>query len=89
MVANWFHNATMPSITLKQVPPQLVECIKERARLTGRSMNKEIIACLEMVVMPRERSAEERIAERKVLWESVDLQDLGSYDPNWKNLGRK
>lgn len=78
----------MPNLTIKQIPLELVDRIKDRARLTGRSMNKEIIACLEMVVMPREKTAEELIAERKALWEELDLRDLPPYDPNWKRQGR-
>lgn len=77
----------MPNLTIKQIPLELVERLKDRARLTGRSMNKEIIACLEMVVMPREKTAEEIIAERKALWADLDLKNLSPYDPAWKRDG--
>ncbi len=87
MVAQWYH-AVMATLTIKQVPPALVERLKERAEINGRSMNREVIACLEAVVMPREKSAEERIAEAKTLWESLRVKDLGPYDPAWKREGR-
>jgi plasmid stability protein len=78
----------MANLTVKQIPGELVDRLKERARLTGRSMNREIIACLELVLMPREKTAEERIAERKALWNSLGLRDIGAYDPGWKREGR-
>jgi plasmid stability protein len=78
----------MPNLTIKQIPLELVDRIKDRARLTGRSMNKEIIACLEMALLPREKTAAEHIADRKALWDELNLSDLSPYDPDWKRQGR-
>ena len=77
----------MPSLTIKQVPEELVDRIRKRAELTGRSMNREIIACLQQVVMPRQRTAEQRIAESQAVWDDLRLPDLGPYDPAWKREG--
>ncbi len=87
MVVLWYHHI-MANLTIKQIPKELVDRLKDRARLTGRSMNKEIISCLQMVVMPREKSADEKIADARALWKELDLQDLGPYDPSWKREGR-
>ena len=87
MDAKWYHKF-MATLTIKQVPPEIVERLKDRAAINGRSMNKELIACLEAVLIPRERTAEERIREAQVLWESLRVKDLGPYDPSWKREGR-
>jgi len=78
----------MATLTIKQVPPELVERLKERAALNGRSMNREVIACLESVVAPRMRTAEELIAEREAVWKSLGIEELPPYDPEWKREGR-
>lgn len=87
MVAQWYH-LIMATLTIKQIPPVLVERLKERAEINGRSMNKEVIACLEAVVMPVEPSAEEAIAAAKRLWDDLGLKNLPPYDPAWKREGR-
>ena len=42
----------MVSITLKNIPPRLHERLKERARVNRRSLQMEILACLEEVLEP-------------------------------------
>ncbi len=42
----------MKSITLKNIPAPIHTALKERAKLHGRSLNREAIACLEMAVAP-------------------------------------
>lgn len=86
MVAQWYH-FVVANLTIKQIPKELVDRIKAAAESNGRSMNKEIIDCLESAYTPRP-SAEEAIARAKALWESIGSPDIGPYDPNWKNLGR-
>lgn len=44
--------ALMKSITLKDIPPPIHAALKRRAKLHGRSLNKEALACLEMAVAP-------------------------------------
>ena len=87
MDAKWYHRA-VSTLTIKQIPAELVQRLKERAKLNGRSMNREVIACLESVVSPRLRTAEELIAEAKAVWEALGVGDLPPYDPAWKNEGR-
>ena len=41
----------MPALTLKNLPAELHERLKERAALHQRSLNSEVIACLRGVVM--------------------------------------
>ncbi|HMO51522.1 MAG TPA: Arc family DNA-binding protein [Kiritimatiellia bacterium] len=40
----------MSTITLKDVPPEVHQSLKERAQAHGRSLNKEIIVTLENIV---------------------------------------
>lgn len=40
----------MSTITLKDVPPEVHRCLKDRAQVHGRSLNKEIIVTLESIV---------------------------------------
>lgn len=42
----------MKTITLKDIPPRVHTALKQRARQHGRSLNKEVLACLEMAVAP-------------------------------------
>lgn len=44
---------TMASILVKNVPPNIHQAIKERAKRHFRSVNNEIIACLDNLLFPR------------------------------------
>jgi plasmid stability protein len=70
----------MASITIKDIPPKVHERLKLRARANHRSLQQEIIACLEQVVMPRRLSVEEEIERvrkfRESIGHKIDLSDL-------------
>lgn len=54
---------TMPAnLTLKGVPDEVSERLKEAATVNHRSLNSEIIAILESQVVPRRASAQEHLA---------------------------
>ena len=40
------------NITLKDIPQSVHAALKQRAKKHGRSLNKEALACLEMIVAP-------------------------------------
>jgi plasmid stability protein len=42
----------MKTITLKDIPHTVHAALKQRAKQHGRSLNKEALACLEMIVAP-------------------------------------
>jgi len=44
------YGSAMSTITLKNVPPELHEAIRGRAKVHGRSLNREILATLEAAV---------------------------------------
>jgi len=43
----------MASILVKNVPPDIHQAIKDRAKRHFRSVNNEIIACLDSILFPR------------------------------------
>ena len=53
--------AVMATLTLKNVPENLVEQLKEEAKQNRRSLNQEAVSRLELSVLLRKRSAEETI----------------------------
>ncbi len=42
----------MKTITLKDIPEPIHAALKQRAKQHGRSLNKEALACLAMIVAP-------------------------------------
>lgn len=57
----------MPNLTLKRVPDEIHERLKERAERHRRSMNNEAITILERALKPSHMSAEEAIDEAEAL----------------------
>lgn len=51
------------NITLKEIPAELHERLREVARQTGRSLNRQIIHTLEQVILPQ-RIDREQLAQR-------------------------
>jgi len=44
----------VPSITIKNIPEPLLERIREVAERSNRSINRQVIECLERELMPRQ-----------------------------------
>lgn len=58
----------MPTtITLKNIPDDLYRHLKETADAHHRSINSEVIVCLERVLLPVRLTADERIARARQL----------------------
>lgn len=57
----------MASITLKNVPENLYEKLKAAAEVHKRSINSEIIVCLEKSLLPRRQSAGEILAKAQLI----------------------
>lgn len=51
----------MATITLKNIPDALYERLKDQARAHHRSINGELIHCLETLLTPKRITAEERV----------------------------
>ena len=59
----------MPSITVKNVPADLYERLRQSAKANRRSINAEIIVCIERVVSPQPVDPELVIARARELRE--------------------
>ena len=80
----------MPSITLKDVPEKLHRKLKTRARKSGRSLNREAIACLEEAVRDDDKlSTEEWLEKVRELRERSPLYLTDADIKRGKEWGRK
>jgi antitoxin FitA len=56
----------MPTtLTLKNIPDVVYERLKHSAQINRRSLNSEIMVCLESVLLPSRLSATERVARAR------------------------
>lgn len=59
---------TMPTtLTLKNIPDELYKRLKASAEAHRRSLNSEVIVCLESVLLPERIPLAERLARAKAL----------------------
>lgn len=63
----------MPSLTIKNLPESLYSRLKEQARLHRRSLNSEVIACLETLLLPTTVEPDEYLARLDELQRRLDL----------------
>lgn len=61
----------MPSITVKNIPDSIYNKLKQQAEAQHRSMNSEIIACLERNVEPNRVSADEILGQARIMRKKV------------------
>jgi antitoxin FitA len=61
----------MPSITVKNIPDSIYKKLKQQAETQHRSMNSEIIACLERSVEPNRVSADEILRQARIMRKKV------------------
>ena len=65
----------MPAITLKNIPDDLYHRLKESAQAHRRSLNSEILYCVERTLNPYRVDVAETIATaRKIREKTVDYQ---------------
>lgn len=62
----------MATITVKNIPDDLYGDLKERARAHRRSVNGELIHCLEELLRPRPLPVENRLARIRALRPGID-----------------
>ena len=73
-MSQWFQYGTiraegdaMPTMTIKNIPEDLYERLKEAARLHRRSMNSEVIVCIEKAVGTRKRDVDDILGRAEAL----------------------
>lgn len=70
----------MTTITLKNIPDDLYERLKLQARTHRRSVNSELIHCLETVLRPKRITAQERLERIRAMRPRIDPQAVGAQD---------
>jgi antitoxin FitA len=66
----------MANLTLKNIPDDLYERLKTAAKRHHRSINSELIHCLEIVFKPKRVEPGDRIARARELRTGVDAGEL-------------
>ena len=61
----------MPNITVKNIPDSNYNKLKQQAQTQHRSMNSEIIACLERTVEPKRVSPDEILRQARMMRKKV------------------
>ena len=61
----------MPSITLKNVPDDLYADLKQAAERERRSINSEVIVCIERALRSQKMSVEESLARARQIREHM------------------
>lgn len=70
----------MTTVTLKNIPDEIYQTLKAAATAHHRSMNSEIIACLEQILLPTRVSADERLHRAKQLRAGLNSQNFSVED---------
>jgi plasmid stability protein len=77
IVSKWNHSqgtsAMATTITLKNLPDDIYERLKESAKANHRSINSEVIACLEKALFSAQVSPQERLDRARQLRKSLKL----------------
>ena len=80
MVPKWNHLrgalAMTTTITLKNLPDDIYERLKEAAKANHRSINSEVIACLEKALLSGQVSPQERLNRARQLRKSLKAGNL-------------
>ena len=66
----------MPALTLKNIPDDLYDCLKEAARAHRRSLNSEILYCVERMLVPYKIDASDHLAMARKLREKTATYTL-------------
>ena len=79
----------MPTMTLKNIPEPLYESLKRAAALHRRSLNSEILYCLEETLAPRKRDVSELLEKARQVREKTAHYRLDNEElDRAKNSGR-
>jgi len=79
----------MPTLTLKNIPDDLYALLKEAAQAHHRSMNSEILYCVERTLPPHKVDVSEHIAAARALRAKTAAHPITNNEINAaKNEGR-
>lgn len=77
------YGASMASLTIKNIPDNLYEHLKQAANAHHRSINSELIHCLERSLMPTKLSAVDlkdaaKLLRGRVMTQSIDADEINA-----------
>ncbi len=70
----------MPALTVKNIPDELFEQLKTSAQIHRRSINSEVIHCLEVALIPNRPSPAHTLAAARALRAQVKVKRLSTRD---------
>lgn len=80
----------MASLTIKNIPDHLYEHLKQAANAHHRSINSELIVCLEKVLMPKKLTANDiKVAARELRSRVQMIENEDQFIQQAKEEGRK
>lgn len=80
MVPLRYKNTMSTTLTLKNIPDDVYERLKAAARANRRSLNSEIIVCLETVLIPSRISPKERLERARQLRAELNSEEFQACD---------
>lgn len=78
----------MTAITIKDIPKEIHEGLKERARAHGRSLNREVLATLESVLRGSKVDSSSILNHAREVRESTQVYMTQADLDGFKNEGR-
>ena len=72
----------MPTITVKNIPPELYEQLKQSAEANHRSINSEIIICIERAVRSRRLTPAQILTRARALRQKTNDYPITDNDFN-------
>lgn len=70
----------MPSITIRNIPENLQKKLKKRSKINRRSLNSEILACLEEFLLPQKPDVD------KLLEKSGEIRNSLAFEVREKDI---
>lgn len=90
MVPKWKREANMVTITIKNIPEEIYERVKNQARINHRSINGEILSILEQAISIPPINVEETLKRAKKIRELTAHYVITNEElTKWKNEGRE
>lgn len=66
----------MPALTVKNIPNDLYDELKQTAAQHHRSINSEVIVCLKRMLLPNKISPQDRLKEIQVLRRQIAVDAI-------------
>ncbi len=89
LAPKWLYNgAIMANVTIKDIPAQLHDRLKENAKMNRRSLNAEVITLLEAAMEPRKVNVDEVLAAARAVRSQIKREMTDQEINQMKRQGR-